>query len=160
MLRNKTLNLIVGGLVIIFLAMQFVPFGIIATVVGYSSDHTNPPVVMEPKWSSPEVRQLAVRACYDCHSNETNWPWYSHIAPVSWSIYDHVVNGREFINFSDWCRSEGQSSDGFADEMESKGMPLSDYTKLHPGAVLTEAENKTLTTELIRLDSEYKASCP
>jgi len=160
MLRNKTLNLIVGGLVIIFLAMQFVPFGIIATVVDYSSDHTNPPVVMEPKWSSPEVRQLAVRACYDCHSNETNWPWYSHIAPVSWSVYDHVVNGREFINFSDWCRSEGQSSDGFADEMESKGMPLSDYTKLHPGAVLTEAENKTLTTELIRLDSEYKTSCP
>ena len=59
----------VGG----FLLIQFVPFG---------RDHTNPPVVQEPKWDSPATRELAKRACFDCHSNETVWPWYSNIAPA------------------------------------------------------------------------------
>jgi hypothetical protein len=160
MLRNKTLNLIVGALIILFIVMQFLPFGFVVTAVDYSRDHTNPPVVSEPKWSSPEVRQLAVRACYQCHSNESSWPWYSNIAPASWLLYDHVTKAREFVNFSDWCRADGQSSDGFEDEMTSGGMPLSDYTALHPEAVLTAAERDTLTTELVRLDSEYHTDCP
>ena len=63
----------VGG----FLLIQLVPFG---------RDHTNPPVVQEPKWDSPATRELAKRACFDCHSNETVWPWYSNIAPVSWLV--------------------------------------------------------------------------
>ena len=53
-------------------------------VVPYGRNHTNPAVVYEPDWDSPETRALAERACFDCHSNETTWPWYSTIAPISW----------------------------------------------------------------------------
>ena len=79
----------VGG----FLLIQLVPFG---------RDHTNPPVVQEPKWDSPATRELAKRACFDCHSNETVWPWYSNIAPVSWLVANDTYEGRDHLNFSDW----------------------------------------------------------
>ena len=71
----KKLMIVVAVLAGLFLAIQFVPYG---------RDHSNPPVIGEPTWNSPETRALAVRACFDCHSNETVWPWYSNIAPVSW----------------------------------------------------------------------------
>jgi hypothetical protein len=61
---------VIGGLVLGLLAIQLVPYG---------RDHTNPPVRREPAWDSPTTRALAVRACFDCHSNETHWPWYTHV---------------------------------------------------------------------------------
>src|SRR5690349_11025724 len=61
----------------LFLLIQAVPYG---------RAHTNPPVVSEPHWDSPRTRELAKRACFDCHSNETRWPWYSHVAPMSWVL--------------------------------------------------------------------------
>ena len=61
----------------VLLIIQFVPYG---------RDHTNPPVIAEPAWDSPQTRALFFRACADCHSNETKWPWYSTIAPASWLI--------------------------------------------------------------------------
>ena len=64
----------------------------------------NPPVVREPVWDSPETRALAVQACYDCHSNETQWPWYARIAPISWVLAYDVIEGREALNFSEWDR--------------------------------------------------------
>jgi hypothetical protein len=71
--------------VFLFIAIQFVPYG---------HDHANPPVQAAPKWSSPPVRELAARACFDCHSNQTVWPWYSNIAPISWLVYHDVQEGR------------------------------------------------------------------
>src|SRR5687768_3027163 len=70
--------------------------GVLAAVqlVPYGRDHTNPPVRQEPAWDRPQTRALVARACFDCHSNETTWPWYSHIAPVSWLIQRDVVEGR------------------------------------------------------------------
>ena len=58
----------------------------LAQLVPYGRAHTNPPVVREPSWDSPRTRELAVRACFDCHSHETRWPWYSNVAPVSWLV--------------------------------------------------------------------------
>ena len=75
------LAVLLGG----FLLMQFVPYG---------RNHSNPPVISEPHWDSPQTRELAVDACFDCHSNETNWPWYSNIAPVSWMVQRHTDEGR------------------------------------------------------------------
>lgn len=63
---------------------------------------TNPPVIREPAWDSPQTRALAKRACFDCHSNETRWPLYSRFAPVAYIITDHVVEGRRKLNFSEW----------------------------------------------------------
>ena len=66
--------------------IQLLPFG---------HDHTNPPVRKEPEWDAPETRELAARACFDCHSNQTVWPWYSNVAPVSWLVWSDVVAGAE-----------------------------------------------------------------
>jgi hypothetical protein len=76
----------------IFVLIQFVPV-----------DRTNPPVEGEVP-APPEVREVLQRACYDCHSNETNWPWYSRVAPVSWLVARDVHEGREHLNFSTWNR--------------------------------------------------------
>src|SRR5574340_945670 len=78
---------IVATLVVLagFLLIQLVPYG---------RNHTNPPVTGEPRWDSPQTRALAARACFDCHSNETKWRWYSNIAPISWLIQRDVDSGR------------------------------------------------------------------
>ncbi|HZY42825.1 MAG TPA: heme-binding domain-containing protein [Anaerolineae bacterium] len=68
---------------------------------------TNPPVVAEPNWDNPQTRALAQRACFDCHSNETVWPWYSRIAPPSWLITFDVFRGRRNLNFSEWGVARG-----------------------------------------------------
>ncbi len=74
-------------------AIQFVPYG---------RDHTNPPVTASPAWDSPRTEQLVRAACYDCHSNETVWPWYSSVAPASWLLQRDVDEGRDHMNFSEW----------------------------------------------------------
>src|SRR4030088_2508374 len=68
----------------------------------YGREHTNPPVTAEPGWPSSETRALVVRACFDCHSNQTNWPWYSNIAPLSWGIQYDTDQGRATLNLSEW----------------------------------------------------------
>src|ERR1700674_2739250 len=89
--------LLASGLV----AIAVVLFGLIQLVpIGVSV--TNPPVVSEPNWDSPQTRALAQRACFDCHSNETIWPWYSRVAPVSWLLASDVIQGRSRLNFSTW----------------------------------------------------------
>jgi cytochrome c551/c552 len=72
---------------------------------------TNPPVSAEPAWDSPQTRALAQRACFDCHSNETQWPLYSRIAPVSWLITSDVVRGRRHLNFSTWGAVDSSGAD-------------------------------------------------
>jgi hypothetical protein len=79
---KKLVLLIAAGAALLVALIQAVPYG---------RAHSNPPVVSEPAWDSPRARELAVRACFDCHSNETVWPWYSNIAPVSWLIQSDVA---------------------------------------------------------------------
>src|SRR6478735_10619944 len=83
-------------------AIQFVPYG---------HAHTNPPVRLEPAWDSPQTRELAARACFDCHSNLTKWPWYSNVAPVSWLIQRDVDGGRAALNFSEWNKPQDGAGD-------------------------------------------------
>ena len=89
----KKVVVLLSVCVAIFLLIQLIPYG---------RDHTNPAVVAEPAWDLPETRALAVRACFDCHSNETIWPWYSNVAPISWLVQRDVDEGREKLNFSEW----------------------------------------------------------
>ena len=84
------------------------------SVVPYGRDQVNPPVGAEPTWDSPETRALAKQACFDCHSNETEWPAYSRVAPVSWLIQHDVSEGRAALNFSEWQRPEATEA---ADEV-------------------------------------------
>jgi hypothetical protein len=136
---------LVGILIAGFILIQWVPFG---------RDHTNPPVVAEPNWASPQTRDLAKRACFDCHSNETVWPWYSNIAPVSWLVLRDVEEGRGVINFSEWNASgsarSGREGRGGGQEiaeviLEGKMPPLQ-YLPTHPDAVLSQAERQQLTS--------------
>jgi mono/diheme cytochrome c family protein len=127
------LAVLLGGL----LATQLVPYG---------RDHENPPVVAEPSWDSAQTRELAVRACFDCHSNETVWPWYSNVAPLSWLVQRDVEEGREEINLSEWNRpQEGEES---AETVGDRSMPPRSYLLTHPDARLTDAELAALADGL------------
>lgn len=116
---------------------------VLIQVIPYGHSHTNPPVVTEPMWNSPETRALFKRACFDCHSNETVWPWYSNVAPVSWLVQNDVDGGRRHINFSEW-NSPSRHAKDVADQVSHGDMPPNVYLPMHPEAKLTEAEIKTL----------------
>jgi hypothetical protein len=97
---------------------------------------------------TPQVAAIIDRSCKDCHSNRTHWPWYSHVAPVSWFVIDHVNEGRENLNFSEWGRYSQRDVDGvlrqICREVRAGAMPLSSYTPLHPGSSLSPDDVKTL----------------
>ena len=130
----KPLLVVLGCLVALFGVLQLVPYG---------RTHSNPPVIKEPAWDSPRTRELAVRACFDCHSNETKWPWYANVAPFSWVVEFDVEAARSVINFSQWDRPyelavySGRSVMG-------GGMPTLKYRMAHPEADLTPEETKEL----------------
>ena len=108
---------------------------------------------------TPPVTAIFDRSCNDCHSNKTRWPWYSNVAPVSWFVIDHVNEGRENLNFSEWGRYTTRDNDGLLKqicrEVKAGAMPLSSYTPLHPGSKLSPEDVKTLcdwtTAERARL---------
>ena len=122
------------GLAGVLLAIQLVPYG---------GNHTNPPVVAEPVWDSEETRDLTVKACFDCHRNESVWPWYSNIAPISWSIQHHVDDGRAVLNFSEWNRP--QEGDESAETVREGSMPPQQYLLTHR---LTDDELNALAVGL------------
>ncbi len=120
--------------VLVFVVFQFIPF----------SDKSNPPVDKKLEIKVPtKVANIFKKSCYDCHSNETKWPWWSSVAPASWSIIDDVVEGRKALNFSTWNNYSQKRKDKL-----KKGiyrtimgpMPLPQYVLLHPNAKLTDKE--------------------
>lgn len=121
-------------IVIAFGLIQLAPFGHV---------HANPPVTSEPAWNSPRTRALVQRACFDCHSNDTRWPWYSHVAPVSWLVERDVEDGRRHLNFTQWNQPQRHAKD-VAREVASGDMPLWFYLPMHPAARLSAAEKKEL----------------
>lgn len=123
-------------LVVFLVAIQFIPVS-----------YTNPPILNEPNWDSPETRTLAERACFDCHSNETDLPWYATIAPASWLIYNDINEGRKKLNFSEWTMksTEVEHQQEEIEEEISKGkMPPWYYIPLHPVAKLSADEKESL----------------
>lgn len=122
-------------LVALLIVIQFIPYG---------KDHTNPKVVAEPKWDTPKTRELFMKACVDCHSFETKWPAYSNVAPISWIVYNHVVEGREHFNVSNWGHQKKNEGEDAAEEVEEGEMPLTSYLLVHPEAKLSENEKELL----------------
>jgi len=120
---------------------------VLALIQLIPADRTNPPVRIDVD-APDEVKEILRRACYDCHSHETRWPWYSRVAPVSWWIADHVEHGRGDLNFSEWPALDFYAQElAFKDieEQITKGeMPLRNYTILHPEARLTDDERETI----------------
>ncbi|MFQ5399993.1 MAG: heme-binding domain-containing protein [Anaerolineae bacterium] len=125
------------SLIVVFLLIQLVPYG---------RHHTNPPVIQEPNWDSPQTRELAQRACFDCHSNETTWPWYTNVAPFSWLAQRDVEVGRQKLNFSEWQggRKEGERAGEIEETVLEGEMPPIFYLPANPEAILTRAEKQQL----------------
>ena len=122
-------------------------FGLIQ-LVPYGRDHSNPPVTQEVKWDSARTRDLAVGACYDCHSNLTVWPWYSNVAPMSWLVQKDVDEGRSILNFSEWNLPQDVEPNDIAEVVREGGMPPWQYKPLHPAGRLSSTEQEELARGL------------
>jgi hypothetical protein len=123
-----------GALLIALLAIQLVPYG---------RDRSLPDHRVEPLWDTALTRELAVRACFDCHSNEVTWPWYSNIAPVSWLVYRDVMEGRRALNFSEWDRPQHEADEA-VEAVREGSMPPWFYLLPHPEARLDDMEQAAL----------------
>lgn len=139
---KKLVKSVVIVLAVAFLAIQFV-----------RPERTNPPVDPSRTMHSqlqptPEVASILERSCADCHSNQTRWPWYSNIAPVSWLVVDDVKEGREHMNLSEWAAYERKEAtdilEDICKETSKGGMPLKSYVLIHSQCKLSPADVKTL----------------
>lgn len=124
----------------------------IAIIIGIQYvdiEKTNPPVTGDIE-APMAVKTILQKSCYDCHSNETKWPWYSKVAPVSWLIADDVNEGRASLNFSYWERlttdKQQKLLTEIMEEIEKDDMPPSSYKLLHPGARLDLMQIEVLKT--------------
>lgn len=139
---SKNLKNILLGLAGVFVIMQF-----------FQINKTNPPVRQEQDFitlSQPpeKIEQILRTACYDCHSHETSYPWYTNVAPISWWIRHHIDEGREHLDFSVWAEYDAEKQDHkleeCVEEVEQGKMPLSSYTIVHRKAELSETERREL----------------
>ena len=117
---------------LILIAIQFIP-----------ANKTNPPVTAELN-APAEIMSVFKKSCYDCHSNETEWPWYSFVAPVSWIVSGDVKDGRLHLNFSKWGNFSRKDivkmKEEIWEEIERGKMPLGKYIFMHPEAELDQKE--------------------
>jgi len=120
---------------------------VLLQLVPYGHQHANPPVTGEPAWDRPETRETFLRVCGDCHSNETRWPWYSYVAPVSWLVQRDVAEGREHLNVSAWDLGHGHAHEAREEYAEGE-MPLWFYTPLHPSTKLGTADREAFLAGL------------
>jgi hypothetical protein len=130
----KLAKLIPALLVSVFVGVQFVPTPAVSK--------TSTPRPHAAEMINPQISKILDRSCQDCHSNRTAWPWYSHIAPVSWVISRHVNEGREVLDFSEWATqppSEGERM-LICDAVSDGRMPLLDYTAIHRNARLSKQD--------------------
>jgi len=128
--------------------------GVLIQFVPYGRNHINPPVTGEPPWDRTRTRELFFQACKDCHSNETVWPWYSSIAPVSWLVQHDVDEARSEFNVSEWGRTGKNKGKDAAEELKEGEMPPFQYVLAHPRARLTDMEKAELIKGLMNTFGE------
>lgn len=128
------------AVVIVFAVIQAIPYG---------RDQSQPAITGEPKWSSPETRELMVRACFGCHSNEVEYPSYANVAPISWSVQHHIDEGREAVNYSEFATNPNGADESIEVILEGS-MPPAYYTRfgLHPDSKLSKEETQILIAGL------------
>lgn len=132
----KFITYLILLLVIVLVIIQFIPI-----------DRTNPGITYDIP-TSPAVKSVLKKACYDCHSNETVWPWYSKVAPISWFVVQDIKLGREELNYSEWDRYDSEEKIEFIreswEEVAENEMPLWFYIQMHPEARLTSEDRTVL----------------
>lgn len=126
----------VAAIIVVIVGIQFVPV-----------DRSNPPVQSEVPAPQP-VRDVLKRACYNCHSNETKWPWYAYVAPVSWLVAHDVEEGRQHMNFTEWDKlspvKQAEHQHGVWKMVQKGDMPPQIYRSAHPESHLSEADRDVL----------------
>jgi hypothetical protein len=133
--------------VAVFALIQLIPYG---------HGHSNPPITGQPAWDSVTTRALVGTACFDCHSNQTQWYWYTNVAPLSWFVQHDVEEGRGALNFSEWDRPQ-DGTDEMAETIREGSMPPWYYYAVHWSARLSPNEQ----TQLIAgLERTFQASPP
>ena len=145
----RAVLMVFGTLLAVFVLIQFVPYG---------RAQANPPATAPFRWSSPQAKAIAQRACYDCHSNQTRWWWGVKIAPFSWLAQHDINDGRARLDFSAW--NGILSVDGLKRVLDG-GMPPLQYTLVHPDARLSAAEKRVLITGFEQsLVAQHASSAP
>ena len=146
----KTFKKIIYWTLIVIAVIQFIPV-----------DRTNKPVKKSENFvdvlqTPGNVQKILKNACYDCHSNETKYPDYAYVAPISWSIKDHVNEGREHLNFSEWTKFnpdlKKDALERAIETVQNGKMPLPGYIVYHPEANLTGADRKILVNYFTELE--------
>lgn len=137
-MTGKWIGRILGIGIVGLLLIQFIPFG---------HNHVNPPTLSEPGWPNSQARAVVKEHCFQCHSNETQWTWYSNIAPASWLISFDVIEGRQRFNFSDWKDKPGELDEMIAAVQEGE-MPPVQYWIFHPGARMNSQQKQELISAL------------
>jgi len=132
------------GLVLALVAIQF-----IRPQKNLSAVTPGPDDLVTKFAPPPEVRSLLAVACYDCHSNRTRYPWYAEVQPVGWWLANHIDEGKDHLNFSEFgtlsAKTQGKKFGRIADELTDGTMPLASYTWVHRDAKLTATQIQTLT---------------
>jgi len=129
---------------VVVVAIQFVPYG---------WRHPNPPVAADAPWPTAESERIARTSCYSCHSNETDWPAYSYVAPMSWLVRSDVEQGRDELNFSEWDDDAGEADDAI-EMVEEGAMPPARYTTVHRDARLSDDEVDELVRALTAMGGD------
>ena len=133
--------------------LALVSLGLAIQLVPYGRGHVNPEVTREPDWDRARTRELFFRVCRDCHSNKTEWPWYSVVAPISWLVQRDVEEGRSHFNVSEWGRDENHG-DKAAKLLREGEMPPWFYLPAHPEAQLSDGEREELIAGLVAVFGE------
>jgi hypothetical protein len=127
---------------LVFVGIQFVPTQMTNAAVDESR------TINARLRVTSEVNAILARSCNDCHTHQTRFPWYSRVAPVSWLLSDHIIEGRDHLNFSDWAAYDAEEQDLFLQNIcritRRGAMPISSYLYIHRDAKLSEADVKTL----------------
>ena len=138
----KIIKKITVAILIVFVVIQFIPTKRNQSTVVMSTDFTN-------TFNVPDsILSLLKSSCYDCHSNNTNYPWYNHIQPVAWMLSDHVNDGKKELNFSEFGsyskRKQKHKLKAIISQVKKEEMPIYAYTIIHRDAVLSSSEQQQL----------------
>ncbi len=139
----KSLKIFIIVIVVILIGIQLIPSALPKNNPDLSKD------ISKTQDVTDDVKIILHKACYDCHSNQTVYPWYSKVAPSSWLVAKDTREGREELNFSDWSdlskRKKVKYFKEIAELVEEREMPMKIYTVIHRDAALSDEEIKTLT---------------
>lgn len=148
-MKKKAVRILLMVLLLAFVGIQFIP-------IDRSMPASNPQEEFFNLVSiDPEAGSMLKKACFDCHSNYTRYPWYSYVAPASFVLADHVKEGREELNFSQWGtysdKKKAHKLEESIEALREGWMPLSGYVALHDEADLSAEQRNFLAAQLERI---------